>query len=159
MNIKITIDAPELAGAIEALAIALSGKGLPATLPTSTIEGTTPPADIKKADADVAAKEKARLAALQMAEVLEAEKAAKHKADVVAEAKAIELANQEKAKEETPETTGPTFQDVKDKLMGFSRTGRQAEMKELINSFGAAKLSDIPEDKYAEMIAKADALL
>lgn len=52
-------------------------------------------------------------------------------------------------------TVDYTFEDVKAKLAKLSQGGKQAEVKALITSFDAAKLSDIHLSKYAELMKKA----
>ncbi|WP_353892928.1 hypothetical protein PRVXH_002320 [Proteinivorax hydrogeniformans] len=49
----------------------------------------------------------------------------------------------------------PSFKEVRGALAALSQSGKQKEVKELITGFGAKKLSDIPEDKYAEILEKA----
>ena len=51
-----------------------------------------------------------------------------------------------------------TFDEVKAKLASLSQAGKQNEMKQLILSFGASKLSDIPVEKYSELMKKAEAI-
>lgn len=65
----------------------------------------------------------------------------------------------EDAVEEVAETSnGLTFEEVRIKLAAISQKGKQKELKKLITSFGAEKLSDIPQEKYAELIEKAEEL-
>lgn len=65
----------------------------------------------------------------------------------------------EGAVEEVAETSnGLTFEEVRIKLAAISQKGKQKELKKLITSFGAEKLSDIPQEKYAELIEKAEEL-
>ena len=52
----------------------------------------------------------------------------------------------------------PTFKEVRGALAALSQSGKQKEVKELITAFGAKKLSDIPEDKYEEVLKKAGEL-
>ena len=52
----------------------------------------------------------------------------------------------------------PTLEDVRAKLAALSQDGKQVQVKELITSFGAKKLSDIPADKYPELLKEADRL-
>ena len=47
------------------------------------------------------------------------------------------------------------LEDVRAVLADISRAGKTAEMKELLSRFGASKLSDIPEDKYPELLTEA----
>ena len=39
-----------------------------------------------------------------------------------------------------------------------SRDGKTLEVRKLINTYGVTKLSDVPEEKYQELMAKAEAL-
>lgn len=52
----------------------------------------------------------------------------------------------------------PTLEDVRAKLAALSQDGKQVKVKELITSFGAKKLSDIPEEKYPELLEEAEKL-
>lgn len=59
-----------------------------------------------------------------------------------------------KAKEEQL----PTLKEVKTKLASLSKDGKQAQVRELIIGFGAKKLSDIPREKYPELLEKAEVM-
>lgn len=48
-----------------------------------------------------------------------------------------------------------SFEEVRAVLAELTRGGKQKEVKELITSYGAKKLSDVPEDKYQELLDKA----
>ncbi|MFC0475725.1 rRNA biogenesis protein rrp5 [Robertmurraya beringensis] len=52
----------------------------------------------------------------------------------------------------------PTLEDVRAKLAALSQDGKQLQVKELITSFGAKKLSDIPAEKYPELLEEAGKL-
>ncbi|MGF7185299.1 ElaB/YqjD/DUF883 family membrane-anchored ribosome-binding protein [Desulfitispora alkaliphila] len=52
----------------------------------------------------------------------------------------------------------PALEEVRKKLAALSQNGKQKEVKELITSFGAKKLSDISEEKYPELLKKAGEL-
>jgi len=52
----------------------------------------------------------------------------------------------------------PTLEDVRAKLAALSQDGKQVQVKELITSFGAKKLSDIPAEKYPELLEEAGKL-
>ena len=52
----------------------------------------------------------------------------------------------------------PTLEDVRAKLVALSQDGKQVKVKELITSFGAKKLSDIPAEKYPELLEVAEKL-
>ena len=123
-NITITIQAPELVEAMQALTVALQ-------------LGAVKPAAVE-----------------QVIEKLEEAKPKKAKAD-----------KQSPAPEpvtEVPETnvtvTNITLDDVRTALGNLAQAGKQAEVKTLIASFGATKLSEIPNEKYADLLAQAEAL-
>src|SRR5690554_1998597 len=48
-----------------------------------------------------------------------------------------------------------TLETVREKLAALSQGGKQKEVKALITGFGVAKLTDIPEGKYPEVMEKA----
>lgn len=56
-----------------------------------------------------------------------------------------------------PEKT-VTLEQVRAKLASLSQAGKQVQVKELITSFGAKKLTEIPAEKYAEVLVKAEEL-
>lgn len=56
------------------------------------------------------------------------------------------------------ETSSYTLVDVRTKLGALTKAGKKAQVQELIKSFGVDKLSQIPEDKYAEVMQKAGEL-
>lgn len=51
-----------------------------------------------------------------------------------------------------------TLETVRIKLAELSQAGKRPQVKELITSFGAKRLSDIPANKYAELLQKASEL-
>lgn len=57
-----------------------------------------------------------------------------------------------------PETAAPpvTLEQVRTKLAALAQAGKQAQVKELLQSFGATKLTDVPAEKYPELLAKAE---
>lgn len=61
-----------------------------------------------------------------------------------------------------PEKTEPEkvyeFTDVRRVLAGLSSAGHSADVKRLIAEYGAAKLSDIKPESYAELVQKAEAI-
>ncbi len=61
----------------------------------------------------------------------------------------------ESEKEPTYEVKTYTLVDVRGKLSELTKAGKKAKVQELIKSFGVDKLSQIPEDKYAEVMEKA----
>lgn len=48
----------------------------------------------------------------------------------------------------------PTLEEVRQNL-ALSQSGKQKEVKDLITKYGAKKLSDIPSDKYKELLKDA----
>jgi outer membrane biosynthesis protein TonB len=61
-------------------------------------------------------------------------------------------------KEEKQEPT-ITLEAVRAKLTQLAQAGKQKEVKELISGLGAAKLTDVSADQYAELLEKAEGLL
>jgi len=51
-----------------------------------------------------------------------------------------------------------TLEQVRAKLAALSQAGKQAQVKELIAKFGGKKLTDIPTEKYPELLAEAEGL-
>ena len=49
-----------------------------------------------------------------------------------------------------------TLKEVKDILIKFSESGKSEEVKALIKSFGAAKIIQIPKEKYGELLQEVD---
>lgn len=59
---------------------------------------------------------------------------------------------------EEPEPKKYTLVEVREKLSELQKAGKRDKVKELLNSFGASKLPEVPEDKYAELMEKAGEL-
>lgn len=51
-----------------------------------------------------------------------------------------------------------TFEQLRCALAAKSREGHSAEIKALIQKYGAEKLSEVAKDKYAELLAEAEVL-
>jgi hypothetical protein len=51
-----------------------------------------------------------------------------------------------------------TLEQVRAKLAAISQAGKRAEAKALLDSFGVAKLTDLSADRYADLLAAAEAL-
>lgn len=68
-----------------------------------------------------------------------------------------EVSEQPKEKTKAPAESGKayTLEEVRAKLAGLNKAGKRAEVKELLASFGAVKLSDVPAEKYGELMEKA----
>lgn len=51
-----------------------------------------------------------------------------------------------------------SLEQVREKLAALAKAGKQEQVKELIASYGASKLTEIPAEKYAELLEKAEAI-
>ena len=49
-----------------------------------------------------------------------------------------------------------TLEQVRAKLAELTRNGKREQVKALLNEFGANKLSEVPADKYAKLMEKAE---
>ena len=72
------------------------------------------------------------------------------------EPQAAEAPKEQPAPEQKTETV--TFVALRSRLSEISRSGKTAEVKELIAKYGASKLSDIAESDYAAVLAEAEGL-
>lgn len=59
----------------------------------------------------------------------------------------------------TPKDEPVTFDQLRSRLSEISRSGKTAEVKELIAKYGASKLSDIAESDYGAVLAEAEGLV
>jgi hypothetical protein len=50
------------------------------------------------------------------------------------------------------------FEDLRSKLTTLSREGKSAQVKSLIQSYGVSMLSELPQEKYGEILEKAEGL-
>lgn len=57
--------------------------------------------------------------------------------------------------EESPAEAAYTLVDIRTALAKLNKEGKKAQVQELIKSFGADKLSQIPADRYPEVMQKA----
>ena len=62
----------------------------------------------------------------------------------------------EPTEQPTPETRTVTFVELRSRLAEISRAGHTAEVKELLQKFGAEKLSDVAEADYAALLTEAE---
>ena len=58
-------------------------------------------------------------------------------------------------KEEAPKAPAIKLEDVRMVLAEISRSGKTAQMKELLSQFGASKLSDVKPEDYPALLAAA----
>lgn len=131
MEIKVLINAPEIVEALNNLANAISSKGL---LPQ------TPEAP-----------KKPRTAAKPVEVVKESEP------EIIEEQQEISIP-ETKPEIKQPEAPIYTLDQVRAKLAGLSQKGKAAEVKALIMTCGADKLTDIPVEKYSDLMEKAEQL-
>ncbi len=62
-------------------------------------------------------------------------------------------------KEEKPsDETKIELETVRKKLAEISQSGKQEQVKGLIQSYGVNKLTEVPEENYQELLEKAEAL-
>lgn len=54
-----------------------------------------------------------------------------------------------------PQVPTVSFEDVRAKLASLVQAGKQPQVKELLASFGASKLSDVPAERYGELMQKS----
>ena len=59
----------------------------------------------------------------------------------------------ETSKQEVKEIT---LEEVRGTLTRLSKNGKQAEVKALVKKFGATKLTEIPKEKYGELLSEID---
>ncbi len=72
---------------------------------------------------------------------------------------AVDEPQETKPKEQsTPEQQAVTFVELRSRLSEISRNGHTAEVKELLQKFGADKLSDVAESDYTALLAEAEAI-
>ena len=139
MEILFRIEAPELAASINNLAAAMSGNKANWGIPT------TP----------------AITAPIVPAATTKGKKAEEKKAETPATPPVTGTTPNTAGTEEQPlveEAKVYTLVEVREKLANLSRDGKQAEVKALITGAGADKLSQIPPEKYAEVMAAAEKL-
>lgn len=65
-----------------------------------------------------------------------------------------EIEDGKKAKAVPTSETAYTFPQIQKAAAELARVGKRDELKDIINSFGAAAITDIPEDKYNDLALK-----
>lgn len=69
-----------------------------------------------------------------------------------------ELSNEQEEKIDEAKEEKLALEDVRKILAEKSRLGFTSEIRELLNKYGANKLSEIDEDKYKDLISDANKL-
>lgn len=128
MDIKITIEAPGLVAAINSLAEALAGSKSGSTTVVSYAPVVTATAEEPKP---------------QEVETNEVPDKSEPTPDPAPETA-------------TESASTVTLEEVRAKLAKLSQAGKQAQVKALITQFGASKLTEIPAEKYAELMSAAE---
>lgn len=152
MQITVNVHAPDLARALEALALAIGQAGaLPGRGHT---EATAAQAPTSQAPALTAGQEQVPQAAPASAAPAQQGQTSPEQAEPETQAPA------EPTPESAPAGEQPEikYETVRAKLAELSRTGKQAHVKELLGNFGVTKLSDVPKERYAELLEAAEAL-
>ncbi|WP_039072593.1 hypothetical protein [Bacillus sp. MSP5.4] len=157
MDIKVKIEAPGLADAIHALAEALAG------VKVSPVKGPElrDSADIELRDALADAVEDESPAEEQLVGALPAESLASAKIEVPEAEPEKTKPAKAKAEAKAPKVEEAPAIDIKvvrEKLAGKTQEGKQAEIKKLFAKFGVKKLSEVPKEKYAELLELAEEL-
>ncbi|MEK3887480.1 hypothetical protein [Bacillus sp. FSL K6-3431] len=145
MNITINVNAPELADAISALAVAMSG-GIPLVPVTEVEEPKIAKIEKKKEETKTEVDpEKVKVAAAE-----KAKKEAEEKAARIAAEKAEKVA----VEKDEPKPTTISLDIVRSKLADFSSQGKaqQVEVMEALSRFGVKKLTDVKPEDYKELL-------
>jgi 23S rRNA maturation-related 3'-5' exoribonuclease YhaM len=100
---------------------------------------------------------KTDVSALAAAQVIKSEQEARKQNQNTAQESAEEIKPATKT-EEQKEAPAYTMAQVKEKLTGLTRAGKQAQVKALIEKFGATKLSEIKEADYAALMQEAEGI-
>jgi len=133
MEIKVTIEAPGLEGALYTLAQVLANYEMPVK---------DRECEVKKPAASAPAAKKPTEPAKE-------------------EPKQPEPAKEEPKPAAAEKVKGPppvSLETVRAKLADLAREGKQAQIKALFGEYGAAKLTEVPEDKFPELLEKAAGL-
>ncbi|MFN2746938.1 hypothetical protein ACINLE_17635 [Bacillus sp. z60-18] len=154
MEIKVKIEAPGLTEALQTLAEAL------ASVKVSPVKGP----ELETAQAEPLN--------VDLGPGITASKIGSFPAESLASAKIEEAkievpeAEPEKTKSAKAKAKAPKVEEapaidkkvVREKLASKAQEGKQAQVKELLRKFGAEKLSEIPEEKYADLLELVEEL-
>ncbi len=146
ITVNVNINAPELSAAILSLASALSAA------PVSAVLSTKPVKEMKsKSEFSFNLKESAQ-------DAKPAGKPAKKPEPVQESESEPESQPEPEAESQSEPESAPTvtLEQVRAKLAALAQAGKQAQVKKLINDFGASKLTEIPAEKYPELLAAAE---
>lgn len=142
ITVNVNVNAPLLSTAIISLAAAMSGKPLDtATLPVA---------------AEETAKESKSNFSFPLKDAAVNDKPDENAAP--AEDPKPEPDKKPEAPKEDPEKPKVTLEQVRAKLSALAQAGKQTEVKKLLTDLGAAKLTDVPAEKYGELLAAAEGI-
>lgn len=79
------------------------------------------------------------------------------KAEPKKEPKAADAPAKEAPAKEEPAAKAITLQDVRAVALKFSKAGKSDVLKEIFAKFDATKLSEVPEDRYNELMEELEA--
>lgn len=79
------------------------------------------------------------------------------KAEPKKEPKAADAPVKEAPAKEEPAAKTITLQDVRAVALKFSKAGKSDVLKEIFAKFDATKLSEVPEDRYSELMEELEA--
>lgn len=151
ITVNVNINAPGLSNAILTLAGAISSNSI-----VSIASGLSEPKDSKSEFSF-------KLPTAQPEQKEPTEKTAESTpaTDAADQKPTQETSTPESEPDKAPSTTPAptvTLEQVRAKLAAISQSGKQSEVKKLLNDFGAKKLTDIPAEKYAELMAAAEGI-
>lgn len=107
-------------------------------------------------DVNVKASKEITNALITFAAVLNSTASISHKEK--AENNTNEVQAEEKKADQPSEEARVTLEQVREKLAQLSKDGKQTQVKALIKKHGAKKLTDIPTEKYTELMKEAEVL-
>lgn len=140
LEITVNVKAPELAAAIQSLADAIVAAGcLPVKVPDKITNDTTPNTELVKQIELPLTKE-------EVVEQVNQEDAISGESAAAAASSA-----------ETPAKVY-SFTEVRARMGQLAQEQKQPQVKEALAKFGAKKLSDIPEEKYADLMKEVEGL-
>ena len=135
MDINVKIEAPALVDAINALAVAIAGNiEILMNLPQVAEMGG---------------------AAIAPSPVTETAKTVTEPPQTVSETSETVTDNSKSVTEDKPVVT---LEQVRAKLAALSQAGKQPQVKELINKYGAKKLTEIAPEHFAAVLKEAEAV-
>jgi len=154
VDLNVNINALGLCEALNNLASAMSNVPVPRVTITSAIDDTSKSADKTKSDFNFKLADAA--GATDKAE--NADKPVTAENSEPAAGNGVETSTDKPETDVKKDTPVIALDDVKTKLGALAQAGKQAAVKALIQSFGVAKVSDVPTEKLHDLWVAAEAL-